>query len=99
MNQPKLKIFNAKVITPAGIIPNATVLVDEGVITGVSQHDIAFEGALMIDAKGKYISPGFIDIHVHGGRGCDFMDAGLKALCKVFSPDLFGIDILRDELY
>ncbi len=31
--------------------------------------------ALHIDAGGFYISPGFIDLHVHGGGGSDFMDA------------------------
>ena len=32
------------------------------------------EDAIEINANGKYVSPGFIDIHVHGGGGHDFMD-------------------------
>jgi N-acetylglucosamine-6-phosphate deacetylase len=28
-----------------------------------------------IDLSGKFIAPGFIDIHIHGGAGSDFMDA------------------------
>ena len=38
-----------------------------------------------IDAEGGYISPGFIDIHVHGGSGADFMDGTTEAVriaCK-----------------
>jgi N-acetylglucosamine-6-phosphate deacetylase len=34
----------------------------------------------VVDAKGGYISPGFIDIHVHGGQGADFMDGSVEAV-------------------
>ncbi len=34
----------------------------------------------IIDAKGAYLSPGFIDIHVHGSGGADVMDATPQAL-------------------
>ncbi|MEX2460434.1 MAG: N-acetylglucosamine-6-phosphate deacetylase [Paenibacillaceae bacterium] len=33
-----------------------------------------------IDAQGGWVLPGFIDVHVHGGFGADFMDASLEAL-------------------
>ncbi len=39
--------------------------------------------ALEINAHGKYISPGFIDIHVHGGGGCDFMDADITSFLTI----------------
>ena len=35
--------------------------------------------ALIIDAAGLYVSPGFIDLHVHGGGGHDFMDGTEEA--------------------
>ena len=35
---------------------------------------------VIIDAGGLYLSPGFIDIHTHGGGGCDFMDGTLEAI-------------------
>jgi len=38
------------------------------------------EVILEIDAKGKYVSPGFIDIHIHGSGGYDTMDATQEAL-------------------
>lgn len=34
----------------------------------------------VIDAEGKYVSPGFIDIHIHGSGGYDTMDATTEAL-------------------
>src|ERR1700759_95574 len=70
----RLKIINGQVITPAGIIKNGSVLVENGWIREVSSNNIDAPGAEVIDAGGKYISPGFIDLHVHGGAGHDFMD-------------------------
>ncbi|MCW3112828.1 MAG: nagA [Segetibacter sp.] len=83
MPAEKLKIYNGNVITPYRIIPNGTVIVSEGIITAVGQGNIEVENALEIDAMGKYIAPGFIDIHVHGGGGHDFMDGSELAFLKI----------------
>src|SRR5205823_5675445 len=40
--------------------------------------------AEQIDAGGLYIAPGFVDIHVHGGAGSDFMDAAPDDIDNVF---------------
>jgi N-acetylglucosamine-6-phosphate deacetylase len=39
----------------------------------------------VIDAQGNYLSPGFIDIHIHGSGGSDVMDATPKALQTISS--------------
>lgn len=83
MNHQYLKIYNGNIITPYRIIPNGTVIVTDGIITAVAQGDIEVEGAYEIDAKGQYIAPGFIDIHVHGGGGHDFMDGSETAFLKI----------------
>ena len=43
------------------------------------QLKIADEGATLIDAKGMYIVPGGVEIHVHGGGGRDFMEGTEEA--------------------
>lgn len=83
MSNQRLKIFNARIITPYRVIPQGTVLVSDGVISAVSEGNLVAADALEIDAKGKYVAPGFIDIHVHGGGGHDFMDGSETAFLKI----------------
>ncbi|QEC65805.1 N-acetylglucosamine-6-phosphate deacetylase [Panacibacter ginsenosidivorans] len=83
MNKQRLKIFNGKIITPDKIIDGGAVLITGDTITAISESGIEFEDAIEINANGKYISPGFIDIHVHGGGGHDFMDGTETAFLKI----------------
>lgn len=78
-----IKIYNGKVISPLRVIEQATVIIKNGKIDGIYQHNIEIPNAISIDARGKYISPGFIDIHIHGGGGADFMDGQVEAFLKV----------------
>src|SRR4029079_17991326 len=38
-----------------------------------------------VDLGGKYLCPGFIDLHVHGGDGADFMDGTAEAFRTVLA--------------
>jgi len=83
VKKQQLKIYNGQVITPTGIIGGGTILVDNGKIIAVSASNIDVPGAMEIDANGKYVSPGFIDIHLHGGGGHDFMDNTVEAFLTI----------------
>ncbi|MCI0381106.1 MAG: N-acetylglucosamine-6-phosphate deacetylase [Gemmataceae bacterium] len=40
---------------------------------------------ILVDLDGKYLAPGFLDLHVHGGAGHDFMDGtadAFRAVCR-----------------
>lgn len=66
--QPKaVAIKNAVIWTsgPAGKIIGATLLVQEGKITAVGKDVAIPEGAIVIDATGKHLTPGIIDCHSH----------------------------------
>ena len=83
MSSRKVKIFNGKLVTPDRVIDHGCVIIDSGMIATVSDADIAVEDAIEINAESHYVTPGFIDIHVHGGGGYDFMDATENAFLKI----------------
>ena len=74
----KLKIKNGRIITSHRIIENGSILIDDNVIIEIGEGDISPKADVVLDAKGNYVSPGFIDIHIHGGGGSDFMDGTVK---------------------
>lgn len=78
-----IKIHSGKIITPYRIIQRGTVVIHGEKIVEVKEGDVEVPGALEIDATGKYVSPGFIDLHVHGGGGHDFMDGSEDAFLKI----------------
>lgn len=79
----KLIIKGGKVILPEGIREGVDIICDRstGRISGIvpSGGYAPDNDDVILDAAGRYVSPGFIDIHVHGGGGYDFMDGTVEA--------------------
>jgi N-acetylglucosamine-6-phosphate deacetylase len=77
----RLIIINGKIILSDKFLQNFAIICENGKIKDIlPSSEISFnETDEVIDAKGKYISPGFIDIHIHGGGGHDFMDGTVEA--------------------
>ncbi len=59
------------------------VLIADGVIAAVGERLDAPSECRVLEAEGLYLSPGFMDLHVHGGDGHDFMDATDKAIAGI----------------
>lgn len=87
-------IINGKVILENCILEDKVVLFDTQIKELINK--IEFEknvnegscnGIDIIDAKGSYVSPGFIDLHIHGSGGRDAMDGELEDL-KVISQSI-----------
>ena len=73
------QIINGKILTPQGWLKDGSVLISDNKILEVTNCDLAVVGATLIDAKGMYIVPGGVEIHVHGGGGRDFMEGTEEA--------------------
>jgi N-acetylglucosamine-6-phosphate deacetylase len=69
---------NARLIFPDGVRDGLELVAEEGKISAIrEQTQTAGEG--VINLQGKYLAPGFIDLHVHGALGRDTMEASAEA--------------------
>ena len=59
-------IINGKLVTLNGVIENKVLVFNETIQHIRTEVPIDCE---VIDAKGMYIAPGLIDVHVHGSCG------------------------------
>lgn len=77
-------IVNGKIILQDRIVENHTLLYTD-VIKGVVPADSVPADAQIIDAKGGYVSPGLIDLHIHGYLGkdvCDGEEESIRTISK-----------------
>src|SRR4051794_21758296 len=68
--------FHGDIVMPDRILAQGFVVCENGRITDVSRR--APKGVKAIE--GTYIAPGYIDLHVHGGEGADYMDGTCEAV-------------------
>lgn len=71
-------IKNCKIIFQDKI-ENGEVLIKDGKIEKINPKDFHNDEE-MIDGEGCYLSPGFIDVHIHGAGGCDTMDGTVESI-------------------
>ncbi len=68
-------------VLPDRLLEDAIVVCRGGRIESVSKRPRRLPKVdEWVDAKGGYLSPGFVDIHVHGAEGSDFMDGSVEAV-------------------
>jgi len=65
---------NGRVILKDRIVNGATVTINDGKIAAIGRKIAPKRGSFVIDAKGCFVSPGFIDCHIHGEPGKIFFN-------------------------
>ncbi len=77
MPSPPL-LFAGNIVLPDHVLQRGAVLVRDARIAAVDRRSafatVGDAQPTVIDAGEGFIVPGFVDIHVHGGLGADFMD-------------------------
>ncbi|MBQ4119383.1 MAG: N-acetylglucosamine-6-phosphate deacetylase [Clostridia bacterium] len=75
-------IVNGKIILPNEILQNKALVYDTKIIDIIDQENVP-ESADILDANGGYVSPGLIDIHIHGFLGADVSDGDADGIRKI----------------
>jgi N-acetylglucosamine-6-phosphate deacetylase len=76
---------NGTVILEDRALDRGEVTVAAGRIEAVRDSAGPTDGARVIDLRGNYLVPGYVDLHVHGGAGSDFMDGtddAFRTVCR-----------------
>ncbi len=95
-----LKIVNGQVVTPLGILKNATVIVRSGLIEAIAPGIQDAPGVTEIDAKGQYIAPGLIDIQVNGYNSVSFcLDGAVNASASDGNLTFSGVKKVTEDLW
>jgi N-acetylglucosamine-6-phosphate deacetylase len=84
-----LCIYNARLVLADRIVDRGWVLIENDLINAIGQ-DVPPDGHELVDANRLYLAPGFIDLHVHGGRGSDFLNATPDAFLTAVDFHLSG---------
>ncbi|HHV63105.1 MAG TPA: N-acetylglucosamine-6-phosphate deacetylase [Firmicutes bacterium] len=82
--EPSLIIRGGDIFTPSGIITDGFIVIKNGKIAHVGSYGefrtYAAGDSRIIDAGGRVVAPGYIDIHTHGAGGHDTLEAASGAL-------------------
>ena len=85
----KTLIVNAHVVSPGVELKKASVVIEKGRIREVTTSAVPRKGFdTVVDVRGQYLVPGFIDVHLHGACGFDVCDATPEAIGKIAEAKL-----------
>src|SRR6201993_1530058 len=73
---------NGRLVFPNGVRDGLDLVVENGLISAIGVAAPAM-GEQIVDLEGNYLTPGFIDLHVHGAMGRDTMQASAKAFREI----------------
>lgn len=78
--------MHGTIVTPFQLLEDRIIIIEKGKIIAITdkKEDLAIlKNVEIIEAQNKFIVPGYIDIHVHGGGGSDVMDGEYEAIKQV----------------
>lgn len=78
-----IAIVNGRVVLPDRVAEGRALMVEAGQITGLVMPDQLPPGCEYVDAQGRWVTPGLVDIHIHGGVGHTFNEGTIAAFTAI----------------
>lgn len=67
-------IINGKIILPNAVLEDAVIVFDSKIQKIAKKDEVNLSDYEIIDAKGNYVAPGLVDMHIHGYFNADASD-------------------------
>ena len=79
----RFALTNGRVVLPHRVVDRGTVLIEDGLIVAILPHGELAGSWPVIDVGGRLITPGLVDIHIHGARGFAFNEHTVEAYSTI----------------
>jgi N-acetylglucosamine-6-phosphate deacetylase len=76
----RLLIANCRLFDAPHNAPTTAILIEDGLIAQIGPKLMPSDCDETLDAGGRMVAPGFIDVHIQGAGGADILDGTLEAL-------------------
>ncbi|HMQ04266.1 MAG TPA: N-acetylglucosamine-6-phosphate deacetylase [Pyrinomonadaceae bacterium] len=81
----KTIIKNARIVRDDSILENGLITIEDGIIKAVTHESSRSNSTATFDLDGRFLLPGFIDVHIHGAVGVDVNAGSAEDLLGVSS--------------
>jgi N-acetylglucosamine-6-phosphate deacetylase len=78
-----LALTNGRIVLPDRVVTGQALLIEGGTIRGVVDPASLAAGTQRLDAGGRYVAPGLVDIHIHGAVGHTFNEPTEDAFAAI----------------
>jgi N-acetylglucosamine-6-phosphate deacetylase len=79
----RLAVTNGRLVLPDRIAEGLALVVEDDRIAGITSTGDVGSDTTMVDAGGRLVIPGLVDIHTHGGRGVTFNEPSADAFGSI----------------
>ena len=76
-------ITNGKIVLEDKVVESQVVIFNEKIVKIAHESQIDVNDYEIIDAKGNFVLPGLIDMHIHGYLGADASDGDADGIRKI----------------
>lgn len=76
-------LANGKIVLPDSVVQGQALYVADGVIQAIAPEDALPADVARVDVGGRLISPGLVDIHIHGAHGANFNESKRDAFATI----------------
>lgn len=80
-------LVNGVLVLPDRLVEGQVLYVADGLIQAICTNDDVPSDVARLDVAGRFVTPGLVDIHIHGAEGASFNEATTAAFARVLQAN------------